>query len=268
MHAGHGYILLIIKFIVMKNTNEIKTSGGNRFWVGVVLIFLGAVFLLDNLNFNLPGWVISWGTIFLIAGIAIGYRSNFKGTGWMILTLFGGLLTIEDILDDYYYTNDFVWPCVFIGIGLILIFKNKTAKFFDRASFQGSSCEQQYENADTDFERHNPIDVLESVNVFGGSNQRVYSKSFKGGEVVSVFGGCDVDLTQADFEGNVVIDITAIFGGCKIIVPASWEVKSELAAVFGGVEDKRALMPLTDAPVKRLTLRGVALFGGVNIRNY
>ena len=56
---------------------------------------------------------------------------------------------------------------------------------------------------------------LDSVNVFGGSHQTIYSKNFKGGEITAVFGGCDVNLTQADFEGVVAIDVTAIFGGAK-----------------------------------------------------
>ncbi|MCY1532439.1 Cell wall-active antibiotics response 4TMS YvqF [compost metagenome] len=112
-------------------------------------------------------------------------------------------------------------------------------------------------------------DYIDSVNVFGGSHQAVYSKNFKGGEITAVFGGCDVNLTQADFEGEIKIEVTAIFGGAKIIIPPGWEVKSEVTAIFGGLDDKRAIQPLADdAPRKVLIIEGLALFGGVDIRNY
>jgi len=106
------------------------------------------------------------------------------------------------------------------------------------------------------------------VNVFGGSNQKIYSKNFKGGEVLAVFGGCDVNLSQADFQGTIVLDLIAIFGGVKIIVPSNWEVKSEVTAIFGGIEDKRATLAVLDEPRKVLKLKGVAMFGGVDIRNF
>ena len=113
------------------------------------------------------------------------------------------------------------------------------------------------------------IDYLDSVNVFGGSHQTIYSKNFKGGDVVAVFGGCDVNLTQADFEGQIRMEIVAIFGGAKIIVPAGWEIKSEVTAILGGMDDKRAILPTTeDAPRKLLIITGVAIFGGIEIRNY
>lgn len=86
-------------------------------------------------------------------------------------------------------------------------------------------------------------DILDSVNVFGGSHQRIFSKNFKGGDVIAIFGGCDINLTQADFTDTITLDVVAIFGGCKIIVPPGWEVKSEVTAIFGGMDDKRSVGP-------------------------
>jgi len=34
------------------------------------------------------------------------------------------------------------------------------------------------------------------------------------------------------------------------------------------VDDKRAAVPLSDGPHKIIKIKGVALFGGVDIRNY
>jgi predicted membrane protein len=70
----------------------------------------------------------------------------------------------------------------------------------------------------------------------------ILSKDFKGGDIVNIFGGTDLDLTQADINGRVVIDITQLFGGIKLIIPPHWQVTSDVAAVFSNVDDKRRSM--------------------------
>ena len=85
---------------------------------------------------------------------------------------------------------------------------------------------------------------------------------------MNVFGGVELDFTQADISGPTVIDITQVFGGIKIIVPANWKVVSDLAAVFASVDDKRIR---TTAPVdsdKVLILKGISFFAGVDVRSY
>ncbi|MNT98375.1 hypothetical protein D3C72_2409480 [compost metagenome] len=60
-----------------------------------------------------------------------------------------------------------------------------------------------------------------------------------------------------------------MFGGVKIIVPPSWEVKSDVVAIFGGLDDKRSIGPMNNTePRKILKIEGVTIFGGVEIRNY
>ena len=104
--------------------------------------------------------------------------------------------------------------------------------------------------------------------MFGGSNQIIYSKNLKGGEITAVFGGGDINLTQSDFEGQVVLEVTAIFGGVKIVVPPTWQIKSEVTAVFGGVDDKRAIYPASEQANKLIIIRGTVLFGGVEFKSY
>ncbi|MBK7650840.1 MAG: hypothetical protein IPJ20_08920 [Flammeovirgaceae bacterium] len=48
-----------------------------------------------------------------------------------------------------------------------------------------------------------------------------------------------MDLSQADINGSVIIDVTQIFGGVKLVIPSNWELKSDLTAILGGVDDKR-----------------------------
>jgi len=111
-------------------------------------------------------------------------------------------------------------------------------------------------------------DYLDAVSIFGGVKKMILSKNFKGGEIVNVFGGAELDFTQADINGRVIIDITQIFGGTKIIVPANWQVVSDLAAVFASVDDKRIKTMATADSNKILVLKGVSIFAGVDIRSY
>jgi len=243
-----------------KNTN----NRSNRLGSGLLLLTIGLIFFLRNLGIGIPHWVFSWHTFLIAIGLLIGYRRNYTGGGWLVMVLIGAYFTIEDIADinlsQYYFAG------AFIILGLYLILKptgiNKKSWKKKTVDFNLAG------DADAEASATDEDDYIDSVNVFGGSKQQVFSKKFKGGDVTSIFGGCDINLTHADFEDTVTLDVVAIFGGVKIIVPPHWVVKSEMTPIFGGVDDKRAVAPLSDGPHKIIKIKGVALFGGVDIRNY
>ena len=83
------------------------------------------------------------------------------------------------------------------------------------------------------------------------------------------FGGVEIDLSQSDIDGLIVIDITQIFGGTKLILPAHWELKSEITSILGGVEDKRKnYSALNIAEGKTLIIRGTSVLGGIDIKSF
>jgi len=82
-----------------------------------------------------------------------------------------------------------------------------------------------------------------------------------------VMGGCEIDFSQADMQKPATIEISQIFGGIKLIVPSHWQVRTEVASLFSGVEDKRSAAG-TSNPDKVLILRGTSVFGGVDIRSF
>ena len=110
-------------------------------------------------------------------------------------------------------------------------------------------------------------DVLDVTAIFGGVKKNILTKNFKGGEIVCVMGGAEINLTQADFQGKVIIDSFNMFGGTKIIVPPDWDVQSQVVAIFGGVDDKRPPSAHVDHS-KILYLDGTCIFGGVEIRSF
>jgi len=115
---------------------------------------------------------------------------------------------------------------------------------------------------------HPGDDVLDTVSVFGNVVKTIFSKNFKGGDVVNIFGGTELDFTQADINGRVVVDIVQIFGGSKIIVPSNWQVVSDTAAVFAGIDDKRIKTGVIQDSNKILVIKGVSIFAGIDIRSY
>jgi predicted membrane protein len=81
-------------------------------------------------------------------------------------------------------------------------------------------------------------------------------------------GGTEINLTNADINGVVVLDVTQIFGGTKIFIPATWDVSSEMAAIFAGIDDKRSLVNVIPDRSKLLVIKGTSIFGGIEIRNF
>ncbi|SHG00809.1 LiaF transmembrane domain-containing protein [Pedobacter caeni] len=276
-------------------------SKNNRVWSGLILLVIGLVFFLGNMGIRIPHWVLSWHTLLVIIGLLIGYKRNFDGGGWWVMVLVGGYFTLEDIAD--FNMSKYYFACAFIIGGIYLIlkpkgkgfnaekWKKKHANFNTDFGFGGmgdGSGDMGDGSGGADYgsgvgddgtgaaskekkkkgEWVDENDVIEAVSVFGGTDQMVYSKNFKGGEVVAVFGGCNINLSQADFEGTIVLEIIAVFGGVKIILPPSWIVKSEVTAIFGGSDDKRGPVIIAGNEGKIVKITGLALFGGIEIRNF
>lgn len=107
-------------------------------------------------------------------------------------------------------------------------------------------------------------DQVSAISIFGGSDHRVTSKAFTGGEAVSIFGGGEIDLREATVENPpAVIESVAIFGGPEIRVPEDWNVKLDVLTLFGGAEDSRPRAEVSDEP--DLVITGVTIFGGVEV---
>ncbi len=78
------------------------------------------------------------------------------------------------------------------------------------------------------------------VTIFGKCKKVWSTKRIsKAGDTYPSF-GAEINLTQADFQRfNIAIEVVQIFGGAKLIIPPHWQVRSEMVAIFGGIDDKR-----------------------------
>ncbi|WP_166670793.1 LiaF domain-containing protein [Olivibacter sp. XZL3] len=110
-------------------------------------------------------------------------------------------------------------------------------------------------------------DYIDSVSIFGQVKKNIYSKDFKGGDIVNIMGGADINLIQADIKHPVILEVVQIFGGTTILVPSHWKVNPEMTAIFGGVEDKRFINNVAVDNRKNLIIKGTSIFGGITIKS-
>jgi hypothetical protein len=255
-----------------------RTHG--RLWAGLFLLLVGGVLLLEQFGFPLPDWLFTWQMLLIAIGFFVGLRHNFRGGGWMIPILIGGYFLMRDHYPEF-PLNRFLWPGILIFVGLMIILAPRKRWWNDdmhrdwhrewRRQWKEHRHKYGHSQGPTVFSGGQTYssgeDFIDSTAIFGGVHKKIVSKNFKGGDVTSIMGGTELDLSQADFTGVARLDITQIMGGTKIIVPAHWEVRSEVTALFAGYEDKRQ-QPAVSNPDKVLLLVGTSLFAGVELRNF
>lgn len=219
---------------------------------GLLVLGLGVAWLSHN--FGIMGdrtWdvIFSWQMLLIAIGIVNVANDSSRGIGWILIAI-GGFFLVSDYYDLPTSFRHVFWPALLIIIGLVLIFGS------------GKLCRRG-----KDFTFSKGEDFIEEVAVFGGGDRVINSQSFRGGKIVTVFGGSKIDLTRAQLaEGPVEIEVVAIFGGSTLLMPTDWNVKLEVFNIFGGYGDKR-LRGQVDFN-KTVTVKGVAIFGGGEIKSY
>ncbi|HYA25024.1 MAG TPA: DUF5668 domain-containing protein [Terriglobales bacterium] len=209
---------------------------------GTALIVVGIVLLLDQMgiiSFNF--WALVFGAFGLVRLLQ---ASDTTGRLWGVLLMAAGA-AIE--LDHLGYVNvrlDRTWPVFVILAGLILIWRA-----YQQPSESGGMLSPH----------------LNVFSILGGGEYRIRAQNFRGGDVVALMGGFDINLKDADIENSeATINVNCLMGGGVIRVPETWAVSMRVAAFMGG----HSLKAREGAqPTKTLIVKGVAIMGGVEVRN-
>ena len=247
----------------MRNTGKILT--------GLFIVGIGIVLLLRQSGMNVPFWLFTWPCILIGVGILGGIKNSFRPGGWLIV-LIVGCVFLADRLNPGMSIQHYAWPVLLIAMGFWIMVKPKTHhRHFGR--WQERRRRERWGDDTAIF--HGPAetgdanDYLDTTSVFGGVKKIILSKNFKGGDITNFMGGTEINFTQADIPGRITIDTTNIFGGTKLVIPPTWDVQSDVVAIFGGVDDKRQLISGTlPDPSKVVHLSGLCIFGGIEIRSF
>ena len=237
---------------------EKKRSIDGKLIAAIILIVAGALLMLNTFNvIQMPLWhyIFNWKTIVIAVGLVLVSSQNHRVTGYILMGL-GLVFWVPSLLGTDIRFHQVFWPLILIAIGLIII---------SRRGKHGGSGTRQIRNEDGSIS----TDYLNDIAIFGGGVLSVESQNFKGGTLTAIFGGRDLNLKTAKIapEG-AIMDMFTLFGGSKLIVPNDWQVKSDALSLFGGFTDKRHIQPDEAKENKVLLLKGVVMFGGVEVKSF
>jgi predicted membrane protein len=220
--------------------------GGGPLVGAFVLIGFGIVLLLMEYHLlRVADLRRFWPVLLLMVGtLKLFQKSSSSKLGGAAL-IAGGVIFHLSALGYLLLSPQKLWPLTLIAAGVFLLWK----AFFEKPPD---------ENGDV------PFDAL---TVFGGVECRISDPEFSGTEMAAIFGGYKVDLRKARMKGDkALIKTTAIFGGIELQVPDTWNVVLHGAPIFGGYSDETVHPDAADG-VPQLIIEGLAMFGGISIKN-
>jgi predicted membrane protein len=223
--------------------------------LGIIIIMVGVLFMLDHMGvLYASDYLCYWPVLIILYGLARiaqpwGVHGRFGGFVWLLV----GIALLIDTLGFMGLRFKDFWPVLLVLFGFLLIRRSWTPRT------------AQFPHTDTDAPA-SPDDVVLASAFMSGVRRTITSQDFKGGNLTAFMGGCEIDLRQASISsGKAVLDIFAWWGGINIKVPPDWTVVVEATPFMGGIDDKTVRQPV--GTPKQLVIRGLAIMGGVDIKN-
>jgi len=171
----------------------------------------------------------------------------------MIMIVVGTFFLLPDLIDIPREVRRIFWPAILVAIGIAMLLKHKGKR--DEVIMGSKSSS---------------LDYFDDFVIFGGREIFINSQHLLGGKATSIFGGIEYDLRRAvPSESGSVIDCITIFGGCGFKIPLDWSVRNEVTTIFGAFTDKRgeAFQQASYDPSKTIIIKGMSIFGGVEIKH-
>ncbi|SMF16623.1 Cell wall-active antibiotics response 4TMS YvqF [Alteromonadaceae bacterium Bs31] len=253
-----------------KNSPPIKPHS----FIGLVLIALAALLLLHNIGFKLVGIVFKfWPVLVIAAGIIMLANKKPQQRAGVLpyaLIIVGGLFLLAQLNLFNLSIGTILLPLLLFLAGYHFLRqgklvrgcgeRNRLKKLTDAVSGLGEHADKNTLEAD------GSIDIYA---ILGGGDYNTRSHKLASGNIVCVMGGAQLDMREADTQQDVIqIDVLAVMGGAEIKVPPHWEVTAKVLPLLGGVSNKTTCMAeKLGLPKKHLVITGLALMGGVEVRN-
>lgn len=220
--------------------------------LGLIILALGVILFLDRQGLIDASRIypLFWPGALLAVGLfKLALSSAGTGRVWGGILAAAGILLILDRLGYVRVSFSTLWPLALIVLGLLLVWR----------SIEGPASQAAAR----------PAGALNELAVFGGGELKSDATDFRGGDVFAVFGACQIDLRKAAMQvSEAVIHANALFGGIEIRVPPSWSVLINGVPLLGGyTDDTQHPSPGEGPGIRRLVVKGFAMFGGVAVKN-
>ncbi len=219
--------------------------------LGVLVIGMGLLFLLDNMNiWDFHRAIQFWPMVFILLGVIKLFDTN-SSDGYVLgaILILIGVLMIMGRLGLIYFSWRTLWPLMLIALGGSVLYKAITGRRLVGNALKDVSSSD---------------DVVDITAILGGFERRITTPNFKGGEVTAIMGGCGLDMRGSQIETEAVINVFVLWGGITIKCPPDWTVVLHGTPIMGGFTEKTVQPPDNS---KRLIVRGHAIMGGVEVRN-
>ena len=221
-----------------------------RLVIGLVILALGAILALErtgviDLHVRFRDY---WPVILIAIGLTHVLQPRRHRTGGYVLLFLGCWFLARNLF--FWNLDHLFFPLLLliVGAGLVLGSLSGGRRPWAGAGVEGSA-------------------TLHPFAILGGTRAASSSQEFRGGSANAILGSCVLDLRQASIAAGqeALVDAFAFWGGVVILVPETWSVALHGMPLFGSFQD------FTRSPAggstQNLIVRGVALMGGVEVRN-
>lgn len=234
--------------IYIERSYKMKNKSSNVL-LGVFLILMGIGFAGRTLNlWHFSIFFHGWWTLFIIVPCLVSVSKN----GFNPIPTAGLIIGFLLLLSEWHlFPGYLIWrlffPIIFVIAGVSILYKDSSRK---KRTKQHISPEAH-------------SDAPEYSAIFSSQNLTFDYETFNGASINAIFGGIDLNLRNAYFQEDVVLNCTSVFGGIDIRVPANINVQVSCVPIFGGVSN-RAKNNNPGAPT--LFINANCMFGGIDIR--
>ena len=239
-----------------------------RLVIGLAIILVGILFTLDNLDLIRAGAYLKYWPVLLVAigVVKIVQTSSWLAYAWSLVWIVAGLWLLGENVGLITISIWALWPLLLVLLGATILWRACCPQPACCSTQPRASVDQVGGQTPPSGPAPARNSFIRAVAVLGGLERASDSDDFRGADLVAIMGGCELDLRQATITGDeAVVDVMAFMGGIEIYVPKSWAIEAKVLPLMGGVGDETRLDK--SGPTKRLVIRGLALMGGVEIKN-
>lgn len=214
---------------------------------GIIIIFLGVLFLLDSIipTFEIQFDII-WPIILIFISVARVIKYKKLDIATSIILLIGIWYLLYNLAFIPTPFTEVFWPIILIVFGISVVWNN--------SKFQKSVKKIKKNNTK----------LISYYGIFSGVEERIKGEDFEGANLYSIFGGIDLDISKTKLKKDVTINVYSIFGGTDIRLPDNVNIKMNASALFGCNENKTSLKE--EKENKTVYINCISIFGGTEIK--